>query len=113
MKMKLSKFLELIQVAVDEAREKESEHHLPIDPDIIFSMGKPTDGKLIEPQGMGTAGDNKGDVCFFIDFQPKANMMADLENAMREILGDEKADKIISGVKESIEKDKEKASEHS
>ena len=96
--MKLSNFKELINEAMEIAH-KDNTVPLNDDPDIIFSMGKPTDNELLQADGMGVAGTPDGKTSFFIAFSPAVSPLEDVKKMMRELLGEETANEIIAKVK--------------
>lgn len=96
--MKLSNFKELVNEAMEIAH-KNNTVLLNDDPDIIFSMGKPTDNDLLRIEGMGIAGTPNGKTSFFIAFSPAVPPLEDVKKRMRELLGEEKANEIIAKVK--------------
>lgn len=107
--MKLSKFVALLDELVEEVKAG-SNVTMPEDPEIVFSLGKPTNNLFIRPQGAGVAGATDGTPRFFIDFKPVANPVADLKRMMSELLGKERTDEIL---KAALEKTKAAAEQPS
>lgn len=107
--MKLSDLQKIINEAVKLGRE-DKEHTLAEDPNVIFSIGKPTDNKLVCIVSAGIAGNSDNEPVMFLELKPKNNALTTLRAMMTEFLGEDKANEIIEKARIRVQKEQEKAS---
>jgi len=106
--MKLSKLQEIIAETLKQGRE-DTEYALATNPDIIFCFGKPTENKHLRISGVGVAGNLDEEPIMFLEMRPANNPIADLHSIIKELLGEERASELITGVQDSLVNKESKA----
>ena len=99
--MQLSRLQEIINetLKIGMADEK---HTLAENPDIVLSLGKPTDNKHLRIVGAGVAGNMDGEPVMFLELAQARNPVADLHSMMSGILGEERATELLKGVRDEV-----------